>query len=102
MIRAFPARPWYVVANKMDLPGAAENLRALEQRFPDLEIVAISAERSDGVAELRTQLERWLSNEVEESPSQKWLRPRRRGRRITGGQRAIPQGQSRFSWVNQL
>ena len=64
------ARPWYVVANKMDLPGAAENLRALEQRFPDLEIAAISAERSDGIAELRARLERWLYNKAEESPSQ--------------------------------
>ena len=64
-------RPWYVVANKMDLPEAAENLRALEQRFPDLEIVAISADRSDGIAELRARLERWLYNKAEESPSKK-------------------------------
>lgn len=64
-------RPWYVVANKMDLPGAAENLRALEQRFPDLEIVAISADRSDGIAELRAGLERWLYNKAEESPEKK-------------------------------
>lgn len=53
-------RPWYVVANKMDLPEAAENLRAFQQRFPEREIVAISAERSDGLAELRAGLERWL------------------------------------------
>jgi GTPase len=59
-------RPWYVVANKMDLPGAAENLRALEQRFPDLEIVAISADRSEGIAELRTRLARWLADKSEE------------------------------------
>ncbi|HEX7518100.1 MAG TPA: GTPase ObgE [Chthoniobacterales bacterium] len=64
-------RPWYVVANKMDLPEAAENLRALEQRFPDLEIVAISADRSDGIAELRARLERWLYNKAGESPSKK-------------------------------
>ena len=64
-------RPWYVVANKMDLPEAAENLRALEQRFSDLEIVAISADRSDGIAELRARLERWLYNTAEESQSKK-------------------------------
>jgi GTP-binding protein len=64
-------RPWYVVANKMDLPEATENLRALEQRFPDLEIVPISAERSDGIAELRTRLERWLYDTAEESPNKK-------------------------------
>jgi GTP-binding protein len=63
-------RPWYVVANKIDLPEATENLRALEQRFPQLEIVAISADRSDGIAELRTRLEGWLSNAAEESLSE--------------------------------
>jgi GTP-binding protein len=62
-------RPWYVVANKMDLPEAAENLRVLQQRFPDLEIVAISAEQSDGLAELRAGLERWLYK-TEESASE--------------------------------
>jgi GTP-binding protein len=62
-------RPWYVVANKMDLPEAAENLRALQQRFPEREIVAISAERADGLAELRAGLERWLY-QTEELPSE--------------------------------
>jgi GTP-binding protein len=64
-------RPWYVVANKMDLPEAAENLRAFEQRFPNLEVVAISADRSDGIAELRARLESWLSDTAEESQSEK-------------------------------
>ena len=63
------ARPWYIVANKMDLPEAGENLRALEQRFPEREIVAISAERDEGIAELRGRLARWLSDKTEESPS---------------------------------
>jgi GTP-binding protein len=63
-------RPWYVIANKMDLPEAAENLQALEQRFPGLETVAISAERSDGIAELRARLERWLFGNAEESPAE--------------------------------
>jgi GTP-binding protein len=62
-------RPWSVIANKMDLPGAAENLRALEQRFPELETVAISAERSDGIAELKARLERWLFDQSAESTS---------------------------------
>jgi hypothetical protein len=39
----------------------------LQQRFPDLEIVAISAEQSDGLAELRAALERWLY-QTEELP----------------------------------
>ena len=64
-------RAWYVVANKMDLPDAAENLRALEERFPNLEIVAISADRSEGIAELRERLEQWLHREVKELPNKK-------------------------------
>jgi GTP-binding protein len=62
------ARPWYVVANKMDLPDADENLRALQQRYPALEIIAISAEESDGLAELRTRLEQWLFSETAPLP----------------------------------
>src|SRR5437868_12604986 len=41
-------RPWYIIANKMDLAGAEENLRAVSQRFPAIEVVAISAARSEG------------------------------------------------------
>lgn len=62
-------RPWYLVANKMDLPGAAENLRALQLRFRQLEVVAISAEQGEGVAELETCLSRWLFAEKEGLPN---------------------------------
>ena len=53
-------RPWYLIANKMDLPGAEENLEALRRRFPDLEVLPVSAERSEGTAELLERLNRWL------------------------------------------
>ncbi|HEX8078436.1 MAG TPA: GTPase ObgE [Chthoniobacterales bacterium] len=53
-------RPWYIVANKMDLPDAPENLRALEQRFPGVEVVAISAARAEGLPELKERLKGWL------------------------------------------
>src|SRR2546428_2180051 len=33
------ARPWFVIANKMDLPNAEENLKALRKRFPKIDIV---------------------------------------------------------------
>ena len=59
-------RPWYIVANKMDLTGAAENLRALKQRFPAAEVVAISAAQSEGLTELKDQLKRWLFTESAE------------------------------------
>ncbi len=58
-------RPWYIIANKMDLPEAAENLEALRQRFPELEVLAISAERSEGMVELLTALNRWLAETAE-------------------------------------
>jgi GTP-binding protein len=58
-------RPWYVIANKTDLPGAAENLRDLKQRFPDLDVVGISAEQSDGLDDLVKQLAGWLSDSAE-------------------------------------
>jgi GTPase len=63
-------RPWFVIANKMDLPNADENLRALQQRFPDLEVVAISASQSEGLAELRARLEQWLFAETKRLPAE--------------------------------
>jgi GTP-binding protein len=56
-------RPWYIIANKMDLPGANENLRALQQRFPSIETVPISAARSEGLTDLKEHLKRWLLQE---------------------------------------
>jgi GTP-binding protein len=64
-------RPWHIIANKMDLPGADENLEALRRRFPEKEIVTISAARSEGIADLQDHLKRWLFQEnqaVEETP----------------------------------
>jgi GTP-binding protein len=56
-------RPWRVVANKMDLPGAGENLEALRGRYPEREVVAISAQRGTGVEGLKRALDRWLQND---------------------------------------
>ena len=63
-------RPWYVIANKMDLPGAAEYLHSLRQHFPDRDVVAISAERSDDVEELKTRLGQWLAAPTETASTQ--------------------------------
>jgi GTP-binding protein len=54
------ARPWCIVANKMDLPDAAENLPALERRFAGVGVIPISAERGEGIEKLKLHLERWL------------------------------------------
>lgn len=49
-------RPWLIVANKIDLPESAEALRILQARFPKIEIIAISADRGDGIDLLRERL----------------------------------------------
>jgi GTP-binding protein len=52
-------RPWAVIANKMDLPEAEENLVAFKLRFPKPEILAISAERREGIDSVRELLHRF-------------------------------------------
>ena len=47
---------WLVVANKMDLEGARENLQNFRARFPKVEIVPISAEFEEGLQELKAVL----------------------------------------------
>jgi GTP-binding protein len=56
------ARPWLVVANKMDLPGAEENLRLLRALHPRLEIIPISAETESGLDAVREALRQHLVN----------------------------------------
>src|ERR1043166_7146044 len=43
------SRDWFVVANKMDAPGAKENLTALRKRFPKLQILPTSAANGEGI-----------------------------------------------------
>src|SRR6266516_4390660 len=53
-------RPCYVIANKIDLPEARENLKALRNRFTKIDIVPISAAKGEGIEELKKKLARWL------------------------------------------
>ena len=53
-------RPWYIIANKMDLPGAAEKFDEMKNRFPDVEAVAVSAEVGEGIDRLKVRLAIWL------------------------------------------
>ena len=53
-------RPWFVIANKMDLPGAEENLSGVRKKFPKIDIVPISAAKGEGMEELKKKLARWL------------------------------------------
>jgi GTPase len=50
------SRPWFVVANKMDLPDAKENLKALQERFPKLQILPTSAAKGEGIDDLKQAL----------------------------------------------
>ncbi|MDP9187107.1 MAG: GTPase ObgE, partial [Verrucomicrobiota bacterium] len=53
-------RPWFVIANKMDLPNAQENLNALRKKFPKIDIVPVSAAKGEGIEELKKKLANWL------------------------------------------
>jgi GTP-binding protein len=53
-------RPWFIIANKMDLPGAEENLKALRKKFPKIDMVRISAAKGEGIEELKQKLAKWL------------------------------------------
>src|SRR5215475_11376770 len=55
--RMLSSRPWLVVANKMDLPAATENLKALQGRFPKVQIFPTAAATGQGIAALRQALE---------------------------------------------
>ena len=53
-------RPWFIIANKMDLPGAEENLGMLRKKFPKIDIVPVSAAKGEGIEELKKKLAKWL------------------------------------------
>jgi len=53
-------RPWFVVANKMDLPEAEENLKEFRKRFLKIEVIPVSAEKGDGIPLLKEHLGRAL------------------------------------------
>jgi GTP-binding protein len=50
------SRSWLVVANKMDLPNANENLETLREKFPKISIVPISAANGEGIDALKEAL----------------------------------------------
>ncbi|HMF80882.1 MAG TPA: GTPase ObgE [Candidatus Acidoferrum sp.] len=60
---ALSSRPWLVVANKMDLPGAERNLRAVQERFPKIKIIPTSAAKGEGIAELKKALAATMPND---------------------------------------
>ncbi len=63
------SRSWFVVANKMDLPDAKENLKALQKKFPKLEILPISAAEGEGIDALKQELSNRITNDKEIIPA---------------------------------
>jgi len=55
------ARPWVIIANKMDLPGAKENLKTFKTRYKKIDIVPISAEQGEGIEAVKATLGRWIT-----------------------------------------
>ena len=57
------SRPWIVVANKMDLPGAKQNLKAMQERLPRIKIVPTSPVKGEGVDALKEALAAIMTND---------------------------------------
>jgi GTP-binding protein len=55
-------RPWHIIANKIDLQKARENLETMRNRFSNIEIIPVSAQTGEGLETLRAKLEKWLYN----------------------------------------
>ena len=63
------SRRWLIVANKMDLPNAKENLELLREKFSKIRIVPISAANGEGIDTLKKALaERMTGDQDISSP----------------------------------
>lgn len=58
-------RPWCIIANKMDLSGADENLEALKNRFKRVKILPVSANEGTGMDKLKAHLEKIIAHDFE-------------------------------------
>ena len=58
-------RQWMIIANKMDLPEAEENLKILQTRFPNIEILPISAQDETGLDVLKARLKELTAHRPE-------------------------------------
>src|SRR5438477_2600138 len=59
---ALSKRPWCIIANRMDLPEARENLETLQNSFPTVEVAPVSASTGQGIEGLKTKLEKLVLN----------------------------------------
>jgi GTPase len=58
------SRPWCIVANKMDMPEAAANLKRCKRKYKGITVLPVCAELGEGIPELKNFLdERVLEQE---------------------------------------
>jgi GTP-binding protein len=57
---ALSKRTWYVIANKIDLPGASANLEALRNQFRAINVIDVSAKTGEGIEALKRKLQIWV------------------------------------------
>lgn len=60
-------KPSIIIANKMDLPNAKENLKKLKEKIKDKEIIEISAATHKGINELKYKLGELVFNTEEQN-----------------------------------
>jgi GTP-binding protein len=53
-------RPWIIAANKMDLPGAEENLALIRSRFSEKAVVPMVASEAVGIQDFKGALQKLL------------------------------------------
>ncbi len=53
-------RPWMIAANKMDLPGAEENLVTIQKRFSDRVVAPMAAAHGIGIEDFKRALQKLL------------------------------------------
>ena len=70
--RTLADKPSLIIANKMDLPEAAENLKAFKRRFRKREVIPISAAEDQGIEALKERLHDLIGAQVDarQEPSQ--------------------------------
>jgi GTPase len=57
---ALSKRPWYIIANKIDLPGSSGNLEALRNQFRTINVIDVSAKAGEGIEALKRKLQIWV------------------------------------------
>jgi GTP-binding protein len=58
-------RPWCIVANKMDMPEAEENLKLFKKKYNGISILRVCAELGEGIPELKAFLQKAVEAEEE-------------------------------------